>query len=99
MSTDSKAEQNNSGSESFTDFEEEIEGLVGAVAIDDDAEIDRPYMGGLSPSRIGWETATIGERRRDNKMKCFLSLILVSNIMKEISFPLILGKVSSTAQK
>ena len=45
MSTDSKAEQINSGSESFTDFEEEIEGLVGAVAIDDDAEIDRPYMG------------------------------------------------------
>ena len=49
MSTDSKAEQINSGSESFTDFEEEIEGLVGAVVA-----IDRPCTwGSLSPSRIG----------------------------------------------
>ena len=48
MSSDSEPEQNSSGSESFTDFEEEIEGLVDAAVIDDKAEIpdiDRPYMG------------------------------------------------------
>ncbi len=45
MSIDSEPEQNNSGIESFTDYEEEIEGLLGAVAIDDDAEIKRSYMG------------------------------------------------------
>ena len=48
MSSDLEPEQINSENESLTDFEEEIEGLavaVGAAAIDDDAEIDRPYMG------------------------------------------------------
>ncbi len=48
MSSDSEPEQNSSGSESFTDFEEEIEGLVGAAVIDENAEvseIDKLYMG------------------------------------------------------
>ena len=48
MSSDLEPEQINSENESLTDFEEEIEGLavdVGAAAIDDNAEIDRPYMG------------------------------------------------------
>ncbi len=48
MSSDSEPEQNSSGSESFTDLEEEIEGLVGAAVMDDNAkipEINRPYMG------------------------------------------------------
>ena len=48
MSSDSETEQHNSGDESLANFEEEIEGLagaVGAVDIDEDAEIDRPYMG------------------------------------------------------
>ena len=48
MSSDSEPERINSENESLADFEEEIEGLavaVGAAAIDDDAEIDRPYMG------------------------------------------------------
>ena len=48
MSSDSETEQYNSGNESLANFEEEIEGLagaVGAVAIDQDAKIDRPYMG------------------------------------------------------
>ena len=48
MSSDSETEQHNSGDESMANFEEEIEGLagaVGAVDIDEDAEIHRPYMG------------------------------------------------------
>ena len=48
MSSDSETEQTNYGNESLASFEEEIEGLAGAVgaaAIDDEAEIDRPYMG------------------------------------------------------
>lgn len=71
MNSDSEPEQNNSGSERFTDFEKEIKRLVGAVAIDDDAEIDGTYMGEPLADEHWLKTTTVGERRRDNKMKCF----------------------------